>query len=392
MSDTATIMGYGLIGCGNFGRFCLEQYADVDAIKRVAVADVDQQAARETAARFGVAASASIEAMLDRPDVDLVHIATPPTTHKDIAMAALEAGKHVLCEKPLATNHADGRAMVEAATRTNRRLTVNLIMRYDPMCQAVKRILEDHLLGDPLHAIFENYAKDEPLPPEHWFWDRARSGGIFVEHGVHFFDLFEMWFGPGQVRAAQQSIRPRSNGIVEQVNCTVAYGPTVLANFYHGFHQTERMDRQEIRIVCERGTMLLFDWVPTRMAIDCMVDENRLERLNAILPQAKLEQLDSYGGDSRRVTSRHKTYDVDGRFRISANMGLSKTKLYGQVLRALIEDQLIAIRDPNHLCLVDEQNGLSCLEIATWADKLARGLSFDERQMKQTDQVHAKRS
>jgi predicted dehydrogenase len=107
-----------------------------------------------------------------------------------------------------------------------------------------------------LHGTFENYASDENLGPVHWFWDRSRSGGIFIEHGVHFFDLFAGWLGPGQVVAAQRGLRPGSSPPIEEhVHCTVRYGPSMLVNFYHGFHQTGRMDRQELRLVFERGSV-----------------------------------------------------------------------------------------------------------------------------------------
>jgi predicted dehydrogenase len=76
------------------------------------------------------------------------------------------------------------------------------------------------------------------------FGSRRSAGGIFIEHGVHFFDLYRMWFGPGEVVAAQQSERP-NGGIIDQVHCTVRYGSVLLANFYHGFHQYSRMESQE---------------------------------------------------------------------------------------------------------------------------------------------------
>ncbi len=362
--------GYGLIGCGTFGRFCLEHYADLDDIVAVAAADVDPNAVQVAADRFGLAACASIDELLSRDDVDVVHIATPPITHKDLALAALNAGKHVLCEKPLATNLDDARAMLAAARSANKVLAVNLIMRYDPLCQAVKRILDDGLLGEPLHAFFENYAGDEPLTRDHWFWKRPLSGGIFIEHGVHFFDLFRMWFGPGRVLAAQQSVRPNSDDVVEQASCTVRYGTTLLVNFYHGFHQAARMDRQEIRIVCERGSISLFEWVPTRIKIDCRADRATLDALKAVVPHPQAEQCESYTTDQRRVTSRHKSYAVDGRFLIRGDTGMSKLQLYGHVLRSLLADQLNAIRSSAHQRLVSEENGLTSLEMAVCASEL----------------------
>ena len=217
-------LGVGLLGCGAFGRFCLSEFGAIPGLRAAAVADTIPEAARKTGEEFGLPVCADIHALAACDDVQIIHIATPPSTHCELAIAALDAGKHVLCEKPLATTLADARRMIDAARTARRFLAVNLIMRYDPLNQAVARILEAGLLGAPLHAFFENYAGDTPLCPEHWFWKPEISGGIFIEHGVHFFDLFRMWFGPGEVVAAQQSERPESSGIMDQVHCTVRYG------------------------------------------------------------------------------------------------------------------------------------------------------------------------
>lgn len=370
-------VGLGLIGCGAFGRFCLEQYEQLADVRAIAVADVHEEAARHTAAAFQLEACATPEALLARDDIQMVHLATPPATHRDLAIAALQAGKHVLCEKPLAIRLEDGRAMVQAAREADRRLSVNLIMRYNPLCEAVHRMFAEGLLGQPLHGFFENYAKDEPLGPDHWFWDPTRSGGIFIEHGVHFFDLFRWWLGEGIVVAAQQTPRPGNLKLIEQVQCTVLYG-NVLVNFYHGFHQAERMDRQEMRIVCERGDVRLFEWVPTQLVIDTLATDATVARLAELLPGAAVEKIE--GVDTRtepaqrpaQITSRHKSYRIDGRFRITADTGMTKAELYGHVLRQLLADQIRAVRQPAHTPRVSEENGLVSLAIAATADAFAQ--------------------
>jgi predicted dehydrogenase len=261
--------------------------------------------------------------------------------------------------------------MIDAARTARRFLAVNLIMRYDPLNQAVARVLEAGLLGAPLHAFFENHAGDTPLGPGHWFWKPEISGGIFIEHGVHFFDLFRMWFGPGEVLAAQQSERP-TGGIIDQVHCTVRYGSVLLANFYHGFHQSSRMESQEARIVCERGTIRLFEWVPTRIEIDLFANYADLDALRSLVPNAEVEEFARYEGDERDILARHKTFPADGRFRIRGGAGMSKQELYGRVVRALLADQIRSVKDPQHRRLVSEENGLTSLEIAVEADELAR--------------------
>ena len=154
----------------------------------VAVADDQLDLARKTGDAFQVHACASPRELLDRTDIDIVHLATPPFTHAALATAALEAGFHVLCEKPLATTLPDAERLVRLAAECGRVLAVNLIMRYNPLCQAVKGLVESQVLGNPLHAVLINAAQDETLGADHWFWDQEKSGGIFIEHGVHFFD------------------------------------------------------------------------------------------------------------------------------------------------------------------------------------------------------------
>ncbi|MBN1673646.1 MAG: Gfo/Idh/MocA family oxidoreductase [Kiritimatiellae bacterium] len=359
-----------MIGCGAFGLFCLAQYRAVPDLELLAVADPSNRARREAKARFGVDAYAEPAELLSRDDIRLVHVATPPFTHRELVCAALAAGRHVLCEKPLAVNGAHAREMLALSAQRDRLLAVNLIMRYDPLCEAVKRIIEEGLLGAPLHAFFENYAKDEPLPAEHWFWDAERSGGIFIEHSVHFFDLFNWWLGPGTVVAAQQTKRPGSD-LVEQVHGTVRHG-NVLVNLYHGFHQASRMDRQEMRLVFERGDVSLYEWVPTRLRLDALVDETTLARLQELMPNCAVHTLEQYAGAARACTARHKRLEVDMRAEIAADVGMPKTDLYGHVLRGLMADQLAAIRDPAHVRRVTGQNGLTSLETAIAADRLAR--------------------
>ena len=68
--------------------------------------------------------------------------------------------------------------------------------------------MDSKVLGDVLHGTFENYASDEGLGPDHWFWDVTKSGRMFIEHGVHFFDMFAGWLGAGSVESAGRVMRP----------------------------------------------------------------------------------------------------------------------------------------------------------------------------------------
>jgi predicted dehydrogenase len=366
-------IGLGVIGCGGFGLYALQQFAQVTGVKLTGMAGTHREAALAAARRFGIPDIEEIDKLLARDEVDLVYIATPPFLHYPQALAALEAGKHVICEKPLAMTVEQADTLIKMARKNDRVLVANLMQRYNPVYEAVKRLIQSQALGELLHGYFENYASDENLSPEHWFWDRSRSGGIFIEHGVHFFDLFAGWIGPGTVMAAERSIRPGSAPpIEEQVQCTVRYGPTVLVNFYHGFTQTGRMDRQELRLVFERGDVTLFDWVPTRARVHAIADEAGTRALCEIFPGARLDVSASYSGKDRGCQGRHKVLDIYQMIELSWGDGTNKSHRYNELLRAIMADQIAWIRDHSHERKITEKNGRDSLAVACAADRLAQ--------------------
>ncbi len=366
-------IGLGVIGCGGFGLYALQQFAQVPGVKLTGMAGTHRDAALAAARRFGIPDIEDVDKLLAREAVDLVYIATPPFLHFPQALAALEAGKHVICEKPLAMTVEQADTLIGVARKNDRVLVANLMQRYNPVYEAVKSLIQSQALGGLLHAYFENFASDENLSPEHWFWDRSRSGGIFIEHGVHFFDLFAGWLGPGTVVAAERSIRPGSSPpIEEQVQCTVRYGPTVLVNFYHGFHQTGRMDRQELRLVFERGDVTLYDWVPTRARVHAIADEAGTRALCEIFPGARLDVSASYSGKDRACHGRHKVLDMYQMIELSWGDGTNKSHRYGELLRAIMTDQIAWIRDHSHERKITEKNGRDSLAVACAADRLAQ--------------------
>jgi predicted dehydrogenase len=263
-------------------------------------------------------------------------------------------------------------AMIAAARKHQRLLAANLMQRYNPVYDAVDRLIRSQTLGELVHGYFENYASDENLPPGHWFWDRAKSGGIFIEHGVHFFDLFTGWLGSGTVVAAQRGTRSGSSPPLEEhVHCTVRYASAILINFYHGFHQTGRMDRQELRLVFERGDVTLYDWVPTRVRIHAIADEAETRALCDQFPQSRLDVSCTYSPRDRTCQGRHKTLDVYQMIELHWGDGTLKSHRYGELLRAFLADQLAWIRDHSHQRRITEKNGRDSLITACAADRLA---------------------
>ncbi|TWU23385.1 1,5-anhydro-D-fructose reductase [Novipirellula galeiformis] len=363
-------LGIGVIGCGGFGFYAMQQYAKIPNVNLIAVSDPNRAAAERAAKHFGLIDAPSVDSLCQRPDVDLVYIASPPFLHHRHAIAALTADKHVVCEKPLALSLAQADEMIAFAKASDRIVVANLIQRYNPLADRVGKLIANQILGKPLHGYFENYASDEQLATDHWFWDPEKSGGIFVEHGVHFFDLFASWLGNGEVVAAQRCLRqPRAQE--DQVQCCVRYRDEILVNFYHGFHQTARMDRQEIRIVFERGDVTLHGWIPTRLSLDAIVSDADEAQLVALFPDATLDLLESYFGEQRVCHGRHEAFPVDRRIRISTGQDSDKMNRYGELVRALMEDQLKRISEPSHQRRLTELHSREALRMAVQANRLA---------------------
>ena len=368
-------LGIGVIGMGGFGLFAVQQFLQHPNTELIAIAGSRREEARRTAERFGAEQLGSLEELVAHPDVDLVYIATPPFLHHQQAMLALSAGKHVICEKPLAMNPQQGREMLALAAEKGLLMVTNLMQRYNPLFARVKKLIDDRLLGDFLHGYFENYAGDEGLKPDHWFWNREQSGGIFIEHAVHFFDLFQGWFGPGAVVAAQQVRRPGSQDIIDQVQATVRYGDATsgyqFVNFYHGFTQTGRMDRQELRLVFERGDITLHEWVPTRMVLRCVADEATTKALMDLFPGAQLNVTANID-PTTPLGGRHKSFYAYQQLELRFGFEVEKQHRYSELLRLMFRDQVASLAQPGVHRLITEQNGLSSLETAFAAEQLAR--------------------
>lgn len=367
------VIRIGAVGAGGFGLFALQHFTQIPGVELAAMAETHREAAFAMAQRFGIPEIETLELLVARPDIDLVYISTPPFLHHPQALKALQAGKHVICEKPLALNLSQADELLAVAQSKGLLLIANLMQRYNPLFDTVQKLIETKVLGEFLHGYFENYASDESLRPNHWFWERPKSGGIFIEHGVHFFDLFAGWLGPGQVVSAQRTLRPGSN-LEEQVGCTLRFGDGATVNFYHGFTQPARMDRQEFRLLFERGDITLEEWVPVRARVRAVVDEKQTRELMDLFRQARLDITSSYGGPTRTAHGRHKVIDIYQKIEITWT-NEDKMKIYGELLRALMGDQVHWIRDRSHRRKVTEQNGRDSLALAEAATNLAERLT-----------------
>jgi len=368
LSMSANAVGIGILGFGGFAMFAAQQFAQVPGAALRCIAGTHREASLACAARFGLADVERAEVLLAMPDVQLVYIATPPFLHHEQARDALRAGKHVIVEKPLAVTMPQADELVSIAREQRLLVVTNLMQRYNPLFGQIKQLVDSKLLGEVLHGTFENYASDEGLGPNHWFWDPTKSGGIFIEHGVHFFDVFAGWLGGGSVESAGRVLRPGS-GIEEQVYCTARYGD-VPVTFYHGFTQAGRMDRQELRLLFERGDVTLREWIPTQAVVRTALDEAATRALASIFPGARIDVENLYAPAERALRARHKTYEAYQRITLTSAPA-TKMTVYGDLLRAMLSDQLAYIAEPSHARVITEDNGRESLRMSVQATQLA---------------------
>jgi predicted dehydrogenase len=147
---------------------------------------------------------ASYEALAEDPDVDVVYVASPHARHEPDTLLFLEAGKHVLCEKPFALNRAQGERMVALARRQQRFLMEAIWSRFLPAYQVLARLLADGTIGDPL-VVEADFGFRVPADPAHRLFNRALGGGALLDLGIYPLQLASLVLGPpDDVRAVGQ--------------------------------------------------------------------------------------------------------------------------------------------------------------------------------------------
>lgn len=188
----------GIIGTGGIATGAhIPGYQKTPGVELYAVCDVLEDRARAVADKFGIPhVFSDYEAMLRLPELDIVSVCTPPFAHRDAAIASLEAGKHVLCEKPMALNGDDAQAMVDAWHRSRptygNLFTVGFQSRFGRNAQILKQMIDAGDLGDIYYGR-ASYLRRRGIPAWGVFTSKAKNGGgPLIDIGVHALDL-SLW-------------------------------------------------------------------------------------------------------------------------------------------------------------------------------------------------------
>jgi myo-inositol 2-dehydrogenase/D-chiro-inositol 1-dehydrogenase len=182
-----------LIGAGRIARVHAEAYRQVARGRITVCTDPVRQAADSLAADFGFDIAENLDTILDDPDVDAVLIATPNDLHADQTVAALQAGKHVFCQKPIALSLDDADRVVAAAEASDRVVQFGFMLRFTPPLPELHRRITSGELGDPIASRSAVFGWE---PSNDWFYDPKHGGGVILDTLVHFGDLALWLFGP----------------------------------------------------------------------------------------------------------------------------------------------------------------------------------------------------
>ncbi|MBX9857712.1 MAG: Gfo/Idh/MocA family oxidoreductase [Gemmatimonadaceae bacterium] len=185
-------VGWAIVGLGNYAQYAMERFAPSQRSRIAALVSADRAKAEQFAARHGVRASSlytydTFDAITDNPEVSVVYIVTPNGTHADLAIRAMEAGKHVMVEKVMATTSQDAMRMVRAARRLNRKLMVAYRARFEPFNQNVIRMAREAEFGRITSIVaHKGFVIAGAFGKNNWRLDRRLiGGGALVDIGVY---------------------------------------------------------------------------------------------------------------------------------------------------------------------------------------------------------------
>ncbi len=353
----------GLVGLGGFGKFLLRALEKTPNILVVGVAD---QYLEGDSFYQDIPTYNTWEDMASDTEMEALCIATPPSTHALISTAAMKLGLHVLIEKPLAINPEDARQIIQVSRETGKVAMVNFMQRFNPILSSIKSMYSEGMLGEFEHFVVHNYAQDQSLPVNHWFWDSEISGGILIEHAVHFIDIVHWFLKKPVIQDVYGWQQLRENGIRDRMGLTAEYQSGMIANHYHSFSRPDFFEQTKLMLKFTLAEFDLNGWIPESGYFTLLGAESMIDELNAntLFSEVTMNTVDS-------IPVRGINYKYDTQLSGTLHTTESKEILYLNALTNIFNDFYYTITNSNHQPVVDLQDGLEALNIAYMATKKA---------------------
>jgi UDP-N-acetylglucosamine 3-dehydrogenase len=240
----------GIVGAGDISARHAEAYEKIPGTVIAAWVDAVPEKARQRAERFGGAIRPSMERLLEAGEVDIVDLCTPDALHTSQAAAALRAGCHVLCEKPLGVDLDDAMRVVAQARESGKVFMVGQVLRFFPAYRWMHRFLGEASIGVPFAV---SASRLNPYPQwRGWFRDGTLSGGAVLDLMVHDADYCHWLFGRAK-RVSAIGRRDR-HGIWNHVQALVSFRSGVAATLEAGYLMPAGFPAAFLlRVICENG-------------------------------------------------------------------------------------------------------------------------------------------
>jgi predicted dehydrogenase len=259
---SAAPIRWGLMATGQIGAVMVDAARDAKAGRFTTVASRTAERARAFADKHGIEHShGSYQALLDDPDVDAVYVALPVSSHSEWTVAALRAGKHVLCEKPLAVDGTEVTADFDASEASGRLCVEGLMWRWHPQINLARSLVADGAIGT-LRSV--RTALTVPIPPNDIRRSRELGGGAIGDLGCYCVSAVRLFGGtPDQVYATAHS---DDHDVEMRVAAILHHPGGVLSQFDIGFDVSRR---DELELVGTDGHIVVTDpWIGGRAAIE----------------------------------------------------------------------------------------------------------------------------
>lgn len=264
----------GVIGLGFMGGVHLKNWQALDSAEVVAVCDANPITAKARSGNInagsdeldlkGVSIYTDVVDMLKEESLDAVSIALPTHLHKAIAIQCLEAGVHVLCEKPMALKIEDCDEMIAAASASGKQLMVAHCIRFWPEYTWLKQAADKGAFGKVIAADFSRLTYAPVWDAESWFADASKSGGIALDLHIHDLDFIQALFGPPA--AVHSQCARLENGVPGHVQTWLDYGDAVAVSATaswmmpesFGFEMAFSVLFEKAAVVLEKGVLKVY--------------------------------------------------------------------------------------------------------------------------------------
>jgi UDP-N-acetylglucosamine 3-dehydrogenase len=270
----------GVVGCGSWGRNHARVYRELPGVELVGVADIDPAVAREVGERYRVPYYTDPDKILSDPEVQLVSICTPTITHAELGLRALEGGKHVLVEKPMANSVAEALDLIRAAERHHQWLTVGFVERFNP---AVREAYRRVAAGEVGKVILAHSRRVSRSP------ERIGDVGVVKDLAIHDIDIINhlMAVMPESVSAVTGRIRHRYE---DYANINMLY-----ADDRNAFVEVNWLTPRRVRALTVTGTEGIINVEYTTQEVTIENDERIIQPF-LVYKEPLREELGSFVG------------------------------------------------------------------------------------------------